>query len=110
KVTGTAPDDEQIAKMGLEAKQHDAIIVATMNIQPGSQQQKLVQSLQKSGTPIIVISVRNPYDINTFPDVPAYLATYSSNTLSLKAAVKVIFGHIEPQGRLPVDIPAVQSG
>ena len=49
--------------------------------------------------------MRDPYDIAYFPKVPAYLATYSSTAVALESLVRVLFGELDPTGRLPVDHP-----
>ncbi|HVW10689.1 MAG TPA: hypothetical protein VHC90_19005, partial [Bryobacteraceae bacterium] len=47
----------------------------------------------------------NPYLLRNFPEVAAYLATYSTVPPSENAAVKALFGDIEISGKLPVSIP-----
>ena len=41
---------------------------------------------------IIVIAVRNPYDLQAFPQLRTYLATYEYTRPALVAAVRVLFG------------------
>ena len=42
-----------------------------------------------------------------FDKVAAYLTTYSSVAPAEVAAVRVLYGEIKPQGKLPVTIPDV---
>jgi beta-N-acetylhexosaminidase len=49
--------------------------------------------------------VRDPYDIAYFTDAPNYLTSYSYSDVSLESITRVLFGEVDPSGRLPVMIP-----
>ena len=66
---------------------------------------KLVQNLLATKKPVIFVAMGNPYLLRNFPDVAAYLATYSTVPPSEIAAVKALFGEISIGGKLPVSIP-----
>jgi beta-N-acetylhexosaminidase len=53
----------------------------------------------------VAVAVRDAYDINQFANVPAYVATYSYTAAALDSMVRVLFGELDPSGRLPVTIP-----
>ena len=57
------------------------------------------------GRPVIAVAARDAYDVAHFPEVPAYLATYSWTGVSLESLVRVLYGEVDPTGRLPVTIP-----
>jgi beta-N-acetylhexosaminidase len=59
----------------------------------------------QTSKPIIAISIRNPYDLMVYREVPTYLSTYSFRACSLEAVVEVLFGEIEAKGKMPVVIP-----
>ncbi len=65
----------------------------------------LLTRLLDTRKPMLLISMGNPYLLRNYPDVPAYMATYSTVPPSEIAAVKAIFGEIPIQGKLPVTIP-----
>jgi beta-N-acetylhexosaminidase len=65
----------------------------------------LVQRLLASGKPVIMTALGNPYLLRSFPEVAAYLATFSSVPPSERAAVKALFGEMPITGKLPVSIP-----
>ena len=65
----------------------------------------LVERLLSSKKPLILISMGNPYLLRNYPNVAAYVATYSTVPPSEIAAVRAIFGEIPIQGKLPVTIP-----
>ncbi|WP_083436511.1 glycoside hydrolase family 3 protein [Paenibacillus sp. P22] len=54
----------------------------------------------------VAVSVRNPLDINLFPDVQAYLAVYECRPLALQSAAKALAGELKPSGRLPMELSA----
>lgn len=66
---------------------------------------KLMQALIDTGKPVGLIALGSPYLARSFPEVAAYVATYSTAPTSETAAVKALFGEMPIQGRLPVTIP-----
>jgi beta-N-acetylhexosaminidase len=56
------------------------------------------------GKHVSLVVMDNPYVVRSFPETPVCLCTYSSCADSVKAAVEVLFGEVEPVGRLPVTI------
>ena len=86
-------------------RESDIFIVATVNAHLDEQQAECVRYLVSSGRRVIGIAVRNPYDLQAFPQLHTYLATYEYSQPALTAAVRVIFGESQAQGHLPVSIP-----
>ncbi|GAA2456824.1 glycoside hydrolase family 3 protein [Streptomyces macrosporus] len=111
--TGAVPAAARITEAATAAARHDLVVVAVNAVAAGGDrgaaQARLVRALMDTGKPVVAIAVRNPYDIRNFPDVPAYLATYSYGAPSLRAAVRTLYGDLSPAGRLPVTIPALNS-
>ena len=103
--TSTNPTSGQIAAAVAAAKNNDAVVVTTMNAASYSGQAKLVNALEDTGKPVVVVAVRNPYDVAEFPGVRAYVATYSWLPVALESATRVITGEVAPVGKLPVDVP-----
>jgi beta-N-acetylhexosaminidase len=66
---------------------------------------QLIQKLIAAQKPVALIAMGNPYLLRSFPDVAAYIATYSTVPPSEISAVKAIFGEIPISGKLPVTIP-----
>lgn len=59
-----------------------------------------------SKKPLAVMAIRNPYDIMYMPGIKAYIAVYgAAEGPNIPAGIDVIFGQVNPQGRLPVSIP-----
>ncbi|MBO1330246.1 glycoside hydrolase family 3 protein [Streptomyces sp. VRA16 Mangrove soil] len=109
--TGAAPDRTVTEEAVRAAASADLVVVASGlapadGAQGGTAHVALVRALLASGRPVVVIGVRNPYDINRFPEAPLYLATYGSGPRQLDHAVQVVLGEHAPHGRLPVAVPA----
>jgi beta-N-acetylhexosaminidase len=109
-ITSTNSTNAEIIHSVELAKKANRIIVATFSASSLSKGQvKLVNSLQKSGKSLVVLSLGLPYDIKNFPQIGAYVATYSIDRWGSpvptvwNAAVDTIFGS-KPGGKLPVDI------
>ncbi|WP_102692253.1 glycoside hydrolase family 3 protein [Rummeliibacillus pycnus] len=103
--TGTSPTTDQILTAVTCAQNVDVIIVTTYNANTNNAQQALVRALKQTGKPVVVASMRNPYDIMAFPEVDANILTYGNRDISTQALTKVLAGEIQPNGKLPVTIP-----
>ena len=66
---------------------------------------RAMEMLQATGKPMVLIALGNPYLLRDFPNVAAYLATFSTVPPSEVAAVKALWGEEAISGHLPVTIP-----
>ncbi len=66
-----------------------------------------VDSLIATKKPVVFVAMGNPYLLRSFPDVAAYLTTYSTVEPSERAAAKALLGEIPIGGKLPVSIPGL---
>ncbi|NEE03243.1 glycoside hydrolase family 3 protein [Phytoactinopolyspora halotolerans] len=107
--TGGNPEQATIDDAVARAETADLVVVATMNARGSDGQQRLVKALLATGTPVVAVAVRDPYDIAYYPEAETYLATYSYTPGALEAVAKVIFGEAAPEGRLPVTIPVADN-
>ncbi|MEV0789831.1 glycoside hydrolase family 3 N-terminal domain-containing protein [Kribbella sp. NPDC050459] len=112
KDTGTAPSDAKIADALAASTAADLTVVLTNKAWDTevtdklAKQQKLVNGLLATGRPVIVVPVRDPYDVAYFDDPATTLVTYGSTAVSMEALAKVLYGELAPTGKLPVEIPA----
>ncbi|GIV18521.1 MAG: beta-hexosaminidase [Armatimonadota bacterium] len=68
-----------------------------------TKQAELVRALhQQFGERLIVVALREPYDIRRFPEVENYLCTYGYRPCSLRALADALFGQFVPTGKIPV--------
>jgi len=107
--TGISPSQERIDAAVAAAASQDLVLVSTNRAWANPAQQTLVKALLATGKPVVVVAMRDPYDIAYFPDVSAYVATYSYTRVSLLALARVLFNEVAPRGRLPVMIPVAGS-
>jgi beta-N-acetylhexosaminidase len=57
--------------------------------------------------PVTLAALGNPYLVRSFPNVAAYMTTFSPTPTSEAALVKALFGEIAITGHLPVTIPGI---
>lgn len=111
----TLPSDAAIAATAAQAAEHDLTVVLvnkawdTTVTDPRATQQRLVAALLGTGKPVVVVAVRDPYDIAYLPGVTTYLATYSYTRAAMDALVRALHGELSPSGRLPVTIPTAEG-
>ncbi|MGA2712340.1 MAG: glycoside hydrolase family 3 N-terminal domain-containing protein [Bryobacteraceae bacterium] len=65
----------------------------------------MLENLVATKKPVALVALGNPYLLRNFPDVAAYMTTYSTVPPSEISAVKALFGEIAIGGKLPVSIP-----
>ncbi|TDD87204.1 glycoside hydrolase family 3 protein [Actinomadura darangshiensis] len=111
--TGIDPGQAEIDEAVAAAREQDLVVAVTNRAwdveteagHNGPGQMNLVKALIATGRPVVVIAVRDPYDIAWFPGATTYLATYSYTAEALRSAAETLFGELDPRGRLPVAIP-----
>jgi beta-N-acetylhexosaminidase len=57
--------------------------------------------------PVMLVSLGNPYLVRSFPNVSAYLTTYSPTPTSETSLARALTGEIAIGGHLPVTIPGI---
>jgi beta-N-acetylhexosaminidase len=95
-----SPTERDIAWAAGDAAQSDVVVVFTQSADEDRSQQALVNALPPEKT--IVVALWSPYDLLDFPDVSAYLATYSPLDPAVTAACSILSGASSPRGVLPV--------
>ncbi|TQL69799.1 beta-N-acetylhexosaminidase [Nocardioides albertanoniae] len=114
--SGTTPTDAEIDAAVQAAEGKDLVVVPTNNAwqvdaatgEPTAgavAQTKLVKALLATDTPVVVAAMRNPYDVASFPEAATVLDTYGYTSHQLESLVKVLYGEVNPSGKLPVEIP-----
>jgi beta-N-acetylhexosaminidase len=68
-------------------------------------QRALVNQMLATGKPVVVMSFGSPYLIENFPDAKTWLAEFSTNDVSQRAAVRALFGQVATEGKIPVTVP-----
>jgi len=70
-------------------------------------QSNFIDSLSHKTPHLLVTSFGTPYLIEAFPDIPAFMVTYSSQTDMQKAVAKALLGRANISGTLPISIPGI---
>lgn len=104
--TAFHPTPAQISQAVALARQNDVVIAGTYNVWGGDpdDQQTLIEALVATGKPVVVIAQNTPYDAAYLPGVAGFLSVYSYQAVSLNAAVRVLFGEVNPTGKLSVTV------
>ncbi len=104
---GLDPTPGEIGQAAADAQRVSVVVVGTVNARLHPGQVQLVKTLESY--PLIVAALDAPYDLMSFPQVSAYLASYGSVPVSLDALAQVLLGINKPRGRLPVDLPGLYA-
>ncbi len=104
--------EEQVSAMVQRLKnEYGAVIIAMQDYsrRPANDfgitraEKAIVNQLQEE-MPAVTVAFGNPYAIRFFCDAPTIIAAYEDDSLTHKAAANVIFGKLEPKGKLPVTV------
>ena len=97
------PEAENILpQLTLQIKSADVVIAGIMN----NDQAAFIQQISvATTTPVIVIALGSPYTLQRCPAASTSIATYDIHDASVSAAVDVILGAQEAQGKLPIQLP-----
>ncbi|EAP97566.1 putative beta-N-acetylhexosaminidase [Janibacter sp. HTCC2649] len=114
--SGTTPSQAAIDSAVAAAATSDLVVVSTNNAYAVNTatglptpaavaQTKLVKALIATGKPVVVAAMRNPYDVASFPEAKTVVDTFGYTADQVESLVRVIFGEVNPAGKLPVSIP-----
>lgn len=107
-VVSESPADDEIGRAVEAARWADTAVVWTYNAITNLRQQMMVNALPQDKT--VAVAFWSPYDLTTYPNVSAYVATYSPARESIPAACAALFGAIEARGQLPLTLGSVSAG
>ena len=82
---------------------HELVVVGTVTATAG--QADLVRALIATGTPVVTVALRTPYDLAAYPGAGTQLCTYSGHEPSLRALAHGLVNGLGDPGSLPVSIP-----
>jgi beta-N-acetylhexosaminidase len=102
-----SPNDQVISSVLEQIRNHQAVVMGTINAYTQPSQSLLVKAVLDTGLPTAVVALRMPYDLAAFPQAPTYLCTYSLQDPSMLALSQILAGEIQPCGKLPVSIPGL---
>lgn len=100
-----SPTDEEITWVQGSASRADAVVVFTQNADQDARQVALVRALPPEET--VVAALWSPYDVLQFPDIAAYIVTYSPLDPAIPAACAILSGVAEARGQMVIRLPGL---
>ena len=101
-VTDKDPGDAEIAEVVSQAAPHSCIVLGTYNGHILQGQLRLAKALAATGLPMILVALRNPYDLRNMPNHVAALAGWEYTRPLFDALWPVLNGTARPTGKLPL--------
>lgn len=98
-VSSIDPDADEVLRIAEQAKGCSCIILGTYNGHVKRGQIALGKALEKLGIPMIVIALRNPYDLAFFDRSTFTMAVYEYSQRSLDWLKDFFRGQLKPQGK-----------
>lgn len=103
--TSARPTEDEIAKVVSATDHADRIILGLYNGHVFTEQLQLWKALRREGRKILLVALRNPYDLMYLEDGEIGLAIYEYTAKSLVALANCMTGEAEATGRMPVELP-----
>ena len=72
-------------------------------------QRRAVEAVQATGTPVVVVVLGNPYAAALVPDAAGVVVAYDETLRTASAVADVLAGRRRATGRLPVDVPGLDT-
>lgn len=93
-VTAKDPDPVEIAAAVRQAEPFGQIILCTCNAHLFRGQLALAEALAKTGKPLTVVALRNPYDLPLLPDCQCKIAAYDYSVPGFRALEEIFRGGV----------------
>jgi beta-N-acetylhexosaminidase len=101
-VVDAAVTSAEIAALRDQAASSDLVILGTVDVLGEPSTGELARALVGTGTPVIAVALRGPWDAAAYPEVGTVLATYGIQPPSLAALADALWGIVPTMGRQPV--------
>ncbi len=101
-VLETDPSDDEIAELRVRAAAADLVVLGTVDALGSPTVATLARALVSTGTPVVAVALRGPWDADAYPEVGTVLATYGIQPPSLVALAAALVGDQGITGRPPV--------
>jgi beta-N-acetylhexosaminidase len=103
-VVEDAVSSAEIAALSGQAASADFVLLGTVDALGEPSVGELARALVATGTPVIAVALRAPWDADAYPEVGTVLATYGIQPPSLTALVAALWGDASTTGLLPVTL------
>ncbi|MFC4405519.1 beta-N-acetylhexosaminidase [Haloarchaeobius iranensis] len=81
------------------------VVVATHRARADEAQRAAVAALADAPVDLVVVSLRDPYDVAALPDAGTYLTGYGYDPATVDALAAVVVGAATATGELPMSLP-----
>jgi beta-N-acetylhexosaminidase len=107
------PDPQEIEELLKLAENYERVVFGTfirvISYKEGSgsipaAQAKLIEMLNKTIKKPVIVIFGSPYALKKLPKLNNCIVAYSDCEYSIDAAMKVLFGKLKPEGKLPVTV------
>ena len=108
-----SPTDREVAAVlsAVRARPMAPVVLTLAGARPGSRQIVLARQLVALHAHLVVVALREPYDLLSFARAEggdaALVASYGANPPTLRALAAMLRGEAKPMGHLPVDLPGM---
>ena len=111
----SASDEEQ----ALQAARNADVVVLALHLRLATsrgaagvfdEQRPLIQNLLQQGTPVVLVTLGNPYAVDTFSSADAFVVAYDQTIASAEAVAGVLKGEQPASGRLPITVGQYEFG
>ncbi|MGO1258427.1 MAG: glycoside hydrolase family 3 protein, partial [Brachybacterium sp.] len=85
------------------------VFTSSSGFRTPASQVAMVRALAETGTPVIHVLLRNPYDVVHVGAVASSLAAYGNSDCNLEAVAGALAGDVSLRGTLPVPIPTADG-
>jgi beta-N-acetylhexosaminidase len=83
------------------ARSADVVVIGTFDLAQDASQFQLARQIAATGKPVVMVSLRGPYDAPVVKQIGTVLAAYGDRPVHLQAAAEALFGKLTPSGQVP---------
>lgn len=98
------PDESLIDTIMGECPHADRVVIGCYNAHLNKNQIELVGRINEINPNVVLVSLRNPYDILCFEQISTYVNAYEYTELSIESTIKILTGKIKAEGVSPVKL------
>jgi beta-N-acetylhexosaminidase len=98
------PNPKSLGRARQLAQEAVVLVVATRSAHLIPEQLAMAQEFMGSAKRIILLCLRNPFDVDALPGADVVICTCGDSAPSVEAAVDALLGTFTPTGRLPVPV------
>lgn len=83
------------------ARSADVVVLGTFDLAQDASQVQLARQIAATGKPVVMVSLRGPYDAAVANQIGTVLAVYGDRPVHVQAAAEALFGKLTPSGQVP---------